>query len=60
MVEFLTYLKDHCGICQKLATDEATTEKLVKESMIKDSKNQKGQMTTFLDKIMKSEMGMAE
>lgn len=39
MVEFLNYLKDHCGICQKLATDEATTEKLVKESLIKDSKN---------------------
>ena len=39
VVEFLGYLKDHVGICQKLATDEVSTEKLVKESMIKDSKN---------------------
>ena len=32
----------------------------MKESLIKDSKNQKGQMTTFLDKIMKAELASVE
>ena len=33
--------------------DEVTIEKNAKESMVKDSKNQKGQMTSFMDKVLK-------
>ena len=59
LTEFMGYLQDSTQLNKKIL-EEANIEKFTKECNIKDAKNQRGQMSTFMDKVLRQELASLE